>query len=93
MGKKRTDRVKIDVPVDVFEHLQEMAEARGVTAETVLRDAFLAYETSSPVTPPVRRRPSREEMEREFLEASLDPDRIQLSREWDATIGDGLSDK
>ena len=93
MGKKKTDYVNIAIPVEVYQHLQQAAAVQGVTMEAILAEVVkqVYSQTSERARRPKRPRPSPEQLEREFFEASQDLERRQLSREWDATIGDGLS--
>jgi hypothetical protein len=92
MSKKSANYVKMDVPSQVYQRLQEMARTEGKTMEALLVEAVSQmYEAA--VHAPVWRRPTPEQLEQDFLEASLDEDRLELIREWDETLGDGLSDK
>ncbi len=97
MGKKSNGYVKINVPKNVFQALEEVSEAKGKTAEEMLMSLVfeeqrkLAQELASlrakPKLPPARRFKTVEErlaaIEAEADEMSRDPGQLEALREWE----------
>jgi len=94
MGKEITRPVKLDLPIDVYQHLQEVAEAREQSMETILIDAArdLHTDTAAPYRRVRPQDPEREALIKALREANKDPDYAETMRDWDVTVGDGLRD-